>query len=162
MGVYTSSLHMHETLSESEFLEIETGNFYNFWEKCDEHASRVQHCLSENQDLTFLADSDKTIEYFNQSPATPQNPNNLNFVLSSIGIMRNTDAGEILKIEEAFFRMKRFVRKARRFGYTLFVAAATIDAKLCVSLSFNEDYISTEIVGELIREIKILVDAIDR
>jgi hypothetical protein len=161
MGVYSSSLHMHETISESEFLEIETGNFDNFWKKCDDHALRVHHCLSENQDLTSFADSDKTIEYFNQSPATPQKPNNINFVMSSVGVMPNTSTEEIIKIEEFYFRTTRKGFESKRLGYALFFGVATVGrGNLCMPLTFTEDYMSTEIVRELICEFKGLIEKI--
>jgi hypothetical protein len=156
MGVYSSLLHSADEIGESDFEEIaDRANVGPFWAMCDRRAEKLSRSLKRNEEFTFCGEIEQVVEALKDLSQFKEN--NVTFILSNIGLMRNTASEAAVRIRQHYVRQPNVTG---RIGWSLFVGVTCVDGNLCMGFSFNRQKNTDQFVRELIGEIDQLVDKI--
>ena len=151
MGVYSAVYHGVINVSESDYSEIvNDGNFKPFWSMADEASVKLAESLKRNDEIVFY---DEIVPLMGALNDGSYDETNLNFVMSNIGVMRNTSS-QALRIKQHYLRMAAI---KNRLGAGPFIGVTSIDEKLCIAISYNEEDTRTEVVKEIVVEFRKIV-----
>jgi hypothetical protein len=156
MGVYSSLLHLATEISDADFETIvKNGNFAPFWAICNARSASLDAKLKRSEEFTFYHEIEPIVEQLKD--ISKYDEKSLTFILSNIGLMKNTDCSSVVRVREHYVRQPNI---KCRIGWSLFIGATTVDGNMCFGFSYNECKNSTSFISELIDEIDRIIGMI--
>ena len=153
MGMYITnySREMYDDQEHGGLLSEE-----NVWQKAEVESISLQEMRKSDDDLTESLFMEKVM----QMPVTNASQvgytdENCNFKMSKIGLMTNTNCEEVIQIRQHYVRTANIYGRS---GSNLMIGITTVNGNLCWAFNYNERMITTKIVGELIEEIKKIIE----
>ena len=116
----------------------------NFWSIVGENSSQLHQRINNNSELDLQKMEFIELLIKNEFDFNTFYP--ISFTVSNLGIMENTRADSCMRILEAYTCV---TCKEKRFSGFLYLSFATIDNKLCLAISFNEQVYSKLFIHDL-------------
>ncbi len=148
MGVYATCLNCIVDLNKAE---------NDFWNLVDSNSIQFHRRLENNEEFLTLESLgcswinliNSNYDFVNHSP--------INFLLSNIGVMKNSSNENVLQIKEHYLALPCL---ETRFGPFLFFGLSTIDNNLCLAISYSEKLFTNEFINELKETFLVQIDKI--
>ena len=129
-------------------------NLENIWTLSERESIELHQVPATNQDVAGVVFMDKIYDKILVDPNGGYTDKNVNFKISNIGQMKNTNA-DILRIKQCYVRT---CNTLGRPGSNLLIGLVSVNGNLCWAFNYNERMMSSQIVLELIEEINSIID----
>jgi hypothetical protein len=155
LGVSNTQMGMYITQYE-RFLDdsdnrLELGSV---WRLAEEESISLHKTRATNTDIDMVVFMDRMFDVIMADPEMGYSDDKLNFKISNIGPMRNTDVANV-RVRQCYVRTTNVYKRP---GSNLLIGVASVDGNLCFAVSYNEKLISSRVVSELIEQFKQIVD----
>jgi hypothetical protein len=159
LGVSNTQMGMYITQYERLLDDSDNSlSLSSVWSKAEAESLDLHRTIEANSEVGMVIFMDQMFDMIMSNPDMAYTDAKFNFKISNIGLMKNTDA-ESVRIRHCYVRTSNV---HGRPGSNMLIGLAGVDGNLCFAFSYNEKMISSSVVGELIAEIKRIVDELIR